>query len=306
VVTTFTGENSFALGQAISQLTKGFVAKHGMFALQRIDGEEADFAMLQQALTSLSLLAPHQMIIVRSPGKNALFSEHLEQLSLEIPARTDVVIIEPKLDKRLQYYKYLKAHTDFREFPELDNNSLAHWLISEAKARNGSIDPGDARYLIERVGMNQQLLSNELDKLLLYDQHITRRSIDILTDSTPQSTIFDLLEAAFSGQAEKALTLYAQQRTLKIEPQQIIAMLGWQLRVLAVIKTAGDRPMARIAAEARISPFVIQKSQRIAQKLSITELKTLIANLLNIDTRLKSSLVNADEALQHYLLHLKT
>ncbi len=70
----------------------------------------------------------------------------------------------------------------------------------------------DAKYLVMRVGANQQTLSNELAKLLSYDKAITRQTIDLLTEQTPQSTIFELLDAAFAGNSKKAMELYAEQR----------------------------------------------------------------------------------------------
>ena len=105
----------------------------------------------------------------------------------------------------------------------------------------------DARYLVERVGTNQQLLANEIEKLALYDKDISKESIDLLTEETPQSTIFELLEAAFAGNHRKVQTLYAEQRAMKVEPPQIIALLAWQLHILAIIKTAGDRTPETIA-----------------------------------------------------------
>jgi DNA polymerase III delta subunit len=306
VTTTFTGENSFALGVAVSQLIDGFVREHGELTLERLDGEEADFSTIQRALTSLPFLASKQLVILRTPSKNKQFVEQFEQLLDAIPDTTDVIILEPKLDKRLNYYKFLKKKTEFREFPELDQNGLMRWLASTAKERGGSLGSSDARYLVDRVGLNQQLLVHELDKLLLYDAHITRQTIDALTDPVPQSSIFQLLEAAFAGRARETLDLYSQQRALKVEPQQIIALLSWQLHVVAVIKTAGDRTSDQIAQEASMSPYVVRKSQSIARHLSLAELRTRVADLATIDKRLKRTMINPDEALQHYLLSLKT
>jgi DNA polymerase III delta subunit len=306
VITTFTGENSFTLGEAVKQLIDSFVAQHGDLTLERLDGEEADLARIQQALTSLPFLATQQLVVLRTPSKNKQFVEQFEQLLSIAPSTTDVIIIEPKLDKRLNYYKFLKKKTDFREFPELDHNALASWLTSFAKEREGSLSPGDARYLVDRVGINQQLLAHELDKLLLYDAQISRKSIDALTDPVPQSTIFQLLEEAFSGHTKETLNLYAQQRALKVEPQQIIAMLAWQLHVVALIKTAGDRSADNIAQEAHMNPYVVRKSQTIARRLSLIDLKKRVADLTTIDKRLKRTLLDPDEALQHYLLSLKT
>jgi DNA polymerase-3 subunit delta len=157
---------------------------------------------------------------------------------------------------------------------------------------------------VERVGSSQQLLGGELEKLILYNPQITRETIELLTDATPQSTIFQLLEAAFAGNTKQALQLYSEQRALNVEPAQIIAMLAWQLHVLAIIKTAGDRSPDTIAKEARLNPFVVKKSQNIARKLSLPELKELIGDLLRIDVQSKRTSIDADEALQHYLLRM--
>lgn len=304
MIITLTGENTFGRQQALAQLVDAFVRDHGDLSLERIDGETAEPAQMREALTSLPFLAARKMVVLRAPSASKPFVENIEQLSGEVPETTDVIIVEPKLDKRLSYYKFLQKQTDFREFPELDANGLMRWLSAEAKARGGSLAAGDARYLVERIGVNQQLLAGELEKLLLYKPEITRQSIELLTEAAPQSTIFQLLEAAFDANGKRALKLYAEQRAQNVEPPQIIAMLAWQLHVLALIKTAGDRSAADIAREARLSPFVVQKSQRIARSLTLSRLKKLVSDLLKIDTGIKRTGIDADEALQHYLLTL--
>ncbi len=306
MITTLTGANSFGLQAKLRELVDVFVAANGDLALERIDGQEQELAKIIEALNGLPFLAAKKLVVLRQPGTNKQFADEAEQLLNDLPETTDVILVEPKLDKRLVYFKFLKNNTEFIEFSELDPSGLARFLVDSAKQQGGSLNQSDARYLVDRVGPNQQLLSNELDKLLLYNKAITRQTIDLLTDPTPQSTIFQLLEAAFAGQAQKALDIYAEQRAMKVEPQQIIAMLAWQLHVLSVIKTAGDRPAGQIASEARISPYVLGKSQGIANDLSLQELKRLVADLLEIDTESKSTNIDTDEALQLYLLKLSS
>ena len=177
--------------------------------------------------------------------------------------------------------------------------------MQTAKAQNASLSSADARYLVARVGADQQFLGNELDKLVLYDPKITRETIDLLTDPTPQSTIFELLEAAFAGQGKKVLKLYAEQRAQKVEPPQIIALLAWQLHVLALIKTAGDRTPNQIAQQAKVNPFVVRKSQGIARNLTLPELRSKIQDLVTLDTKSKRTNLDTDAAFQDYLLTLK-
>ncbi|HUY85071.1 MAG TPA: DNA polymerase III subunit delta [Candidatus Dormibacteraeota bacterium] len=304
MIVTLAGENSFRLQAELNGLLEVFLGVHGGLALERIDGQEADFDKIREALTGLPFLAARKMVVLRAPSANKQFTESFEQLLNDTVETTDLILVEPKLDKRMAYYKLLKKKTDFREFPELDAGGLARWLVESARAGGGSLGLADASYLVERVGPNQQLLSNELDKLLLYDSNINRRNIDLLTEPTPQSTIFQLLEAAFAGRSEQALKLYAEQRALKVEPPQIVAMLAWQLHVLAVIKAAGDRSADEIAREAKLNPFVVRKSQGIARGLTLAEVKELVSDLLKIDVASKRTSIDSDEALQNYLLAL--
>jgi len=304
VITTLTGENAFGLGEELRKLTAAFLAEHDEFGLERVDGEEAEYGRIAETLTSLPFLADRKLVVLRKPSANKEFIDKAEELLAGVPDTTDVVIVEPKLDKRLSYYKLLKKQTDFREFKELDPGGLARWLVAEAGEKGGKLSSADANYLVQRVGANQQLLANELEKLLLHDAQITRQSIELLTIATPQSTIFELLEAAFAGNAKRTMQLYREQRQLKVEPPQIVAMLAWQLHVLALIKAARDRSAEQIAGEAKLSPYVVKKSQGIARKLTIAQLKTLVADLLDIDVRSKRVGLDTDEALQNYLLKL--
>lgn len=292
------------LRDELRKLVDGFVAEYSDLGLERIDGDDAEYDRIRESLQSLPFLAARKMIVLRNPGANKQFVENAETLLGELPETTDVILVEPKLDKRQSYYKFLKKATDFREYNALDENGLARWLTQAATEQDGSLSASDARFLVERVGADQQLLAGELDKLLLYEPKISRANIELLTERTPQSTIFELLETAFAGNAKKSLELYAEQRAQKVEPQQIIAMLAWQLHILALVKTAGERTPDAIAKEAKISPFVVRKSAAIARKLPLAKLKKLIASLLDIDRRLKSESLDADEALQNYLLQI--
>ncbi len=304
MILTLSGENSFGWQSVLDELVAKFIAEQGELALERIDGEEAELSRISESINSLPFLSSKKLVILRAPSNNKSFQESVEQVLANIPETTDIIILEPKLDKRLAYYKYLKSKTDYREFNELDIGGMASWLVARAKALDAELSLGDARYLANRVGLNQLMLGNELDKLVLYNSKITRQTIDLLTEETPQSTIFQLLEAAFNGNARTAIKIYKEQRELKVEPIQIIAMLAWQLHVLAVIKTAADRSANQIASEAKISPYVVSKSQSIAKVITLAELKALIKDLLEIDIKSKSTNIDTDEALQLYILKL--
>jgi len=300
MITVLAGTNSFALQQAHDELARGFVGKHGDLALERVDGEEADFDRVNEVLHSLPLLATRKLVVLNQPGLNKTFAERAEEVFADLPEITDVLVVEPKLDKRTAYYKWLKKHTEFREFVELDERGLAKWAVAYVKGQGGSLTPADAQYLVGRVGLNQQRLANELDKLLLHGD-VSRETIDALTEASPHSKIFDLLDAAFNGRAERAIELYQEQRNMRVEPQEILAMVGWQLRQVALAKTAAGHDLVR---EGKVSPYSARKAQAISSRLTLVKLKQLVHDLVVLDMRSKRQPLDLDEALQNYILNL--
>lgn len=306
MIITLTGTNDFLRSQQLSELAQSFVAEHTDMGLERLDGEEASADRMRESLQSLPFLTARKMVVLREPGKQKAFAETIADTLQELPETTDVIIVEPKLDKRLSYYKTLKKQTDFRESNELDAGGLARWASEYVKEQGGGLGAADARVLVDRVGVNQQLLRQELDKLLSYEPQVTRQTIELLTERLPQSTVFELLDAAFAGNTVRAMALYREQRALKVEPQAILAMLAWQLHVLAIVKTGAPRPADDIARAAKLNPYVVRKSQSLARSLSLPRLKQLIHDLLELDIRLKRVAIDADEAVQLYLLNLGT
>ncbi len=304
MICTLTGANDFARIQALETLVADFIAEHTDMAVERFDGETAETARMRESIQSLPFLTTRKLVVLREPSKQKLFTETINELLGDVPTTTDVVIVEPKLDKRLSYYKTLKQITDFRDFPILDASGLARWSTEYVRQQGGEVSLSDARYLIDRVGVDQLLLQHELDKLMLFDTHITAKTIDQLTDVLPQSTVFELLDAAFAGKTAQALALYAEQRALRVEPQAIVAMLVWQMHILAVVKMAGARSIEEIAKQAKLNPYVVRKTHGLARCLTLIQIKTMVAELLDLDERLKSSSIDADEAVRSYLLRL--
>lgn len=304
MIKAFTGGNLFELQAEIKRLVNKFKSENGELSVEKIDCEEAEYNQITEAIQGLSFLYSKKLVVLNRPGTQKQFVENFERLIESIPDSVDVVIVEPKPDKRSTYFKLLHKKTDFKSFDELGPRELPAWLIQQAKARGGSLSQNDARYLVERIGANQLLLSNELDKLLLYEPQVSRQYIDTLTEPSPQSTVFNLIDAAFSGNTKRVMEIYVEQRAQKVEPMQIIAMLAWQLNVLAIVKAAGNKPLTEVASESGLSYFVLQKSQPIASSLSMLQLKQIIGDLQDLDVKTKTIAIDPDEALQNYLLKL--
>lgn len=306
MMVTLTGENDFARTGELKKRIDGFISQYGDFGIEHISAGDTEFGRLLETVSSMPFLAERRMVIVHDLNASKPLNEKIEQFLDSVSDTTDLILEERKLDKRLTLYKILKKRTEFYELSSLDERGLSAWLVKEAETRGGNIKPNDAAYLVQRVGANQMGLSNELDKLLGYDTNITRTTINLLTEPLPQSSVFDLLDSAFAGDKQKTMALYEDQRKQQVEPQAIMGMIAWQLHMLAVVKLNEADGAGAIAGAAKMSPYSVNKSLGLARKLTTSQVKDLVARALRLDVRLKSEAIDADDAVQHFLLNVET
>jgi DNA polymerase-3 subunit delta len=304
MITTLAGLNSFRLTQELQKRISDFIKTSGDFGLERFRAGESDYAKLAESIQAMPFLADRRMVVIEAPSENKQLAEKIDEFLALANEQTEVLFVESKFDKRSSIYKVLKKKTEFVEYNELDESDLLRWIVDFAEEQGGSIGSSEARYLLQRVGLNQLRLSNELLKLLSYRPQVSRQNIELLTVSTPQSTVFELLEAAFAGNSAKMLTIYEDQRRQKVEPQAILALLVWQLHALAVVKAAGSAPAASIASASKLNPFVVRKTQTLARGISADKIKKLVRSALELDVRLKSEQIDANAALQNLLLSI--
>lgn len=305
MITTITGENSFLLKEAVGQRRRAFITAYTDLALERFDANETAYDIIKDALQSLPFLAAKKLVIIDNFSSNKELLEHIEHI-FDTPEITDVILVDAKPDKRSKAYKTLKSKTEFVECPILDESQLAGWLVEQAHKGDGKLSSADARYLVQRVGTNQQLLFNELQKLLAFDTTITREAINELCEPLPQGSVFELLDAGFAGNQKRVLELYEQQRQQRVEPLAILGMIGWQLHILALTVAAKDKTPETIAKEAGVHPFVVRKSRNVATRLNLEIVRELVGKALKLDIQLKRQPLNADDALKQYLLSLAT
>lgn len=293
------GNNSFQVKAHTDVLIKEFVKEHGDLALEKLDAEEVTYEQILGAVESLPFLASKKMVVVSEMAANKQAAEAVDAIIQRSGDTTDVILVEfKKYDKRSNYYKQLKKLADLHEYNDMDEAQLADWLVGES---DGKLTKSDARYLVQRAGTDQLKLSHELQKLIQYGE-INKKSIDLLVDENPSSTIFNLIDSVFSGNLKQALQIYDDQRKQRVEPQAIHGMLVWQMHAVAVVSAApGD---AQVAKEAGLSPFVVQKAQRIARQMGRAKIIEFMKLLRDIDYRGKHEIFDYDEALRYAIVTL--
>ena len=303
MITSICGNNAYAINSGLSDLKNNFIKKYGAINLEQYDGEEDSYEQVIDSVTNTSLFSDKKLVVIENVDKNKELTDNIEDF-LSRSEESDLVLVMRNIDKRSKLYKLIKAKTDFLEF-NIDNHiSLDKWVTNEVKNRGGSIDQQSTRLLIDKTGNDQIKLNNEIDKLLAYQPIITQSNIELLTVNSPQSTVFQLLDSAFSGDYSKTLAIYEEQRAQKVEPIAILGMIIWQLHIFAIIKFSDNKTPSDIAKQAKLNPYVVDKSRHVLRRINKSYLKKLINKVAELDVSLKSESIDSDNVLKNLLLDI--
>ncbi len=287
MIMTLTGENSFAVAVAEHQLVGAFTSKHSAHGVERVDAEDLTPARLPDLLQGTTLFAPARLVILKNLAANKPMLEPLTEALKHASPDTTVIVADSSLDKRTKLYKFLKAHSIFKEFTNLSDGQLVQWLQAEATRLGSAIGRAEAQFLVERAGRDQWRLAGEIQKLASL-AIIDKQAIEALVELTPEGTAFELLDAALAGN-KTALVKYLAALKTQEDPYKLFGLLASQVHTLAVVSAAGTRTPDIIAKEAGLHPFVVRKTRDVAARLGQARVKQMVADVATCDVQLKST-----------------
>ncbi|MCA9329433.1 DNA polymerase III subunit delta [Candidatus Saccharibacteria bacterium] len=304
MIITITGVNNFLISEELKNRTSAFTAEYGEFGYERLFAKDHEYHSLLDRVKTLPFLAEKRLIVLDEPSGNKKLCDNIVDFINSVNEQTELIIVEPKFDKRSLLYKTLKKQTTFNEYIELDEPSLVRWMVDMVTKNGGKLSTSNARLLVQRIGSNQLRINNELKKLICYNPLITSDSINLLTVKTAQSSTFDLLNSVFAGNIKYSLELYNEQRQQKVEPLYIMGLIAWQLYALSIVKNSKGLAVSDIASRAKLNPFVVRKSLDLATKINQSKLINLVSRTLLLDVRLKSEPIDADDAIKELLIEI--
>jgi DNA polymerase III delta subunit len=296
-----TGDNEYLIKKRLYEIVSKFETENGDFSVERIDSRKIDFDSFISNIQSVSLLSPKRMFVLYQPGKYEEWSTGFSDLTSSIPSSTTVIILEPRIDKRLKYFKDLKAIKQFESFDILAGSKLAAWIVDYVKIQNASIDYSDANHLISSLGSDQNRLANELDKLIAFNSNITKQNIDLLVEPSLNSTVFQLLDMAFNGLHKKVFNIFNQLMFDKTEIPQIIGAIAWQLQLFAVIKSLPGYSAVQISERSGMNAYAIENSMRMIEDFSYSDIAKFSQKLVDLSIEMKDYQIDQNEALLNLL-----
>lgn len=300
------GDNSYAIKQKLLEIKTDFIEKYSNLQIENYDGAVTDINEITNSLKAISLFEANKLVIIEDLSANSNLPKSLDDWLGQVDETTIMVLVERNIDKRSSTYKTFKKQSNFMEFKIISGPELTNWVVELVKQKKGSISRADAQYLVERVGNHQLRLSNEIHKLFVYEPKITKENINLLTEPTPNSTIFNLIDSIFSGRLDNAMRIYADQKAQQVAPQAILGMIIWQMHVICLCLAGGRMTSQEISLQTGVNNYVISKNRALADKIGVKNVKKFLDLLREIEIKSKHQTFDMDSAIKHIILRLDT
>jgi DNA polymerase-3 subunit delta len=305
------------------------------FSLHDFDIAETNIAEILDLARTPSLMAPFQVFFIR--GVKALYGRGSHQKEfgaieeycnnpnpdavlifvadhISIPSDARRMDMQDK-DRYERIRETLGECCTVIELARVEEGDGIRWVVEHAAKEAVKVDADAARELVDSLGADMMLVSNELDKLILFVGHkkrITIGDVETMVLGAKQRSLYELTDAISSKDRTRALSvLDALMSSEEGEEAAIghIYMLARTFRQMLVILEKNVRDSRTIWQALwqgfRVPPFaaedVIRQARRYKSRRELTRALRLLARA---DLALRSNPVSKRLVLERLVMDL--
>jgi DNA polymerase III subunit delta len=230
------GDEPLAVGECADAIraaarAAGFAERNVYFIERGFNWDE-----VRHETQALSLFAERRLVELRMPsGKPDKGADLLKELADRPPPDVLCLVVSGKLDGKTADAPWVRAieqHGAVLRIWPVATAAMPAWLAGRARGLGLRLEPAAAQLIIDRVEGNLLAAKQELDVLaLLADGRPvgTELVLNAVGDSA-RYDVFQLGEAAASGDAQRALRILTGLRNEGVEPTLVLWALVRELR----------------------------------------------------------------------------
>ncbi len=281
------------------------------FSLFECELGETDIAEILDRARTPSLMAPFQVFFVRgvktlygrgsneeklgaieeyckNPSPDALVIFVADHISIPADARR-MEMTDKERYERIR--ETLGEYCGIVELARVEESDAVRWLTEYCSTREVKIDADAARELVDALGGDMMMISNELEKLMLYvaeKKRITLGDVETMVLAAKQRSLYELTDAISAKDRVRALQMLDAILSTGEGDEAAIGhlyMLAKTFRQMLVITERNVRDTRMLWAALwqgfRVPPFaaedIIKQARRYKSKRELTRAIRLVA-----------------------------
>lgn len=218
-------------------------------------------------------------------------------------------IYSNKLDERKKLTKSLKKTSKLTKVEQMSEQEIKSWIQNQLHENFKDIKQDALNLFIELTGVNFNIVSQELDKLILFlgnRSTINKNDVGLIINRSLEQNVFLLTEYIQKNEKDKAIQLVKDLIVMKEEPIKLLALitsnyrLYYQCKILAQKGYSGQQ----IAKTINVHPYRVKLALNQVRYYELKELLNIIDNCAETDYKLKSSYMDKQLILELFILSL--
>ena len=323
------GEDDFSLHQALEEIKRGIGDQAALATNTTVfDGQQVTVDQLRTVCESMPFLAEKRLVIIqgllerfeprpksrRQKKTTSVANRQDEYKPLaeylgKIPDSTVLVLIDGKLKSQNPLFRELSTKARAMSFPLLRNDRLHQWIQKGVREKDSSMSPQAVDLLARFVGGNLWIMTNEIDKLVLFTsgRRIEEEDVRHVVSYAQEANVFVMVDAILEFKAGVAEQLLQQLLQHGAAPAYLLVMLARQVRMIVRVRELRRQRKSEVEIQDKLnlpSEFVLRKALEQANRYSLPRLKEVYHRLLEADLAIKTGKLDSELALNILIAEL--
>ncbi|WP_027090547.1 DNA polymerase III subunit delta [Thomasclavelia saccharogumia] len=310
------GEESFLMEQKLQVLKKEYNCSEEMMNLSIYRGDEDSMESVYEDLITPPFFTDKKMIVLKNLyflttkklKKDNSEIEYFEKC-LDNDSKEVIFVIYhvgKDFDERKKIVKRLRKEAKFFEIDKVNHYKLSDSTRQAVKRRNAVIDDDALELLLSRLGDSLNNVVMEVEKLCLYDKHITYETVDKLVSKPLDENVFALTSAILQRNRQKMFSIYKDLMILNEEPIKLIVLIAGQMRLIYQVKLLDRKGYTNkeIGKILGVNPYRLKYLRQEGKDFDLNELLKCLDALSKLDVEIKTGKIDKKMGLELFMIRI--
>jgi len=295
--------DEFLIQDQIRFWEDNFIKKNWDINLEKLNINNNPFHEIAWAILAPPFLWEKRLVFIKwipTWTKDKKLNEDEVENIIKTLKQTDetslIVLISPKPDKRLRFFKQIKLLANFEELKHPDKK-LNKWVFDYCEKRNIKISQEVVDELVLLTGKNLFRITNEIKKLKNYTNWLEIKISDIndLIKNNSEVNIFKITALISSWKKTEAFNELQNLIRWWEDLMYVFNLIVRQIRLLIWCFEIKWKDSWEIWRELKIAPFVASWLKKQVNNFKIEKLLKLHKKLYLIDKKIKTWKLKIDK-----------
>ena len=218
-------------------------------------------------------------------------------------------VYQNKLDERKKITKTLKKTSKLAKVEQMSEQEIKNWIKNKLHENFKDIKQDALDLFIELTGINFNIVSQELEKIILFlgeRTTINKKDVEEIINRSLEQNVFLLTEYIQKREKYKAIQLIKDLIVMKEEPIKLLALITSNYRLYYQCKILSRKGYSgqQIAKTINVHPYRVKLALNQVKHYQLTHLLNIIDQCAETDYKLKSSYMDKQLILELFILSL--